>query len=157
MAFTGTPNNQQYGGLTPRAVIAMGDNAGTPTPLAVNSSGQQTVVGAGSGGSFPVNDNNSSLTVDLAPASALTTGQFTVTTSSGTTIAIAADPTARTLVIKNTHATLPIYIGPTGVETNTGHYIGPGEPFAIGGPGAGLAYYAIMGSSTATGTWARTK
>lgn len=157
MAFTGTPNNQQYGGLTPRAVIAMGDNAGTPTPLAVNSSGQQTVVGTGAGGSFPVNDNGGSLTVDLAPASALTTGQFSVSDSSGTTIAIAADATARTLTIKNTHDTLPMYIGPTGVAANTGHHIGPKESFSVAGPGAGLAYYAIMGSSTATGTWARTK
>lgn len=155
MAFTGTPNNQQYGGLTPRAVIAMGDNAGTPTPLAVDSSGQQTVVGPREG--LPVNDNGGSLTVDLAPASALTTGQFSVTTSSGASVAVAADATARTLTIKNTHATLPMYIGPTGVAANTGHYIGPLESFSVAGPGAGLAYYAIMGSSTATGTWARTK
>lgn len=137
MAFSGSPTNEGYGGLTPRSVMMMGDNAGTPTPITVNSSGQQSV--------------------GVANASALTSGQFSAGVATGSTIAIAADPTARTIHIKNTHATLGVYIGPTGITTSNGHLIAPGEVFAIGGPGAGLAYYAITASSTVTCTWLRTK
>lgn len=136
MAFP-TAYNQANGGLTPRSVLVMGDYNGAPTPLAVNSSGQPTV--------------------EVANASALTTGQFTVGSGTGSTIAIAVDAAARTLTIKNTHATLAFYVGPTGVTTSNGHYVGPGESTSVGGPGAGLPFFAVCASGSPVGTWMRTK
>lgn len=77
----------------------------------------------------------------------------TVTTTAGIVITGAdtagEDTTdAKGVLIKNTHASITIYIGGSDVDSTHGYPVLAGEALPLGGVGAGDLLYAVAASST---------
>jgi len=137
----------QQRGSTPTPVIpgTWGAGGNTFTPVsAVNQLPVSTSPAAGSVQNVAVTN-----------LTTVTTGQVTATTTSGATQFVPALAGRKDLIMKNTSATIGVYVGPTGVTAANGHYIGPGESLSFSGldGAAALAYFVITASSTALCTY----
>lgn len=120
------------GGLA--SIGAAGDTAATPTVIGrlvallarlPATLGQKT--GAASLSVVLASDQGV-LTAALSGGATLTAGQVAVDTTAGGKLILAQNPNRRGAIIKlPSTATATVYLGPSGVATNTGHFLEPGE------------------------------
>ena len=88
------------------------------------------------------------LTVGQSVSSTIATAQ--VACSGTQALLFAANAADIFREVKNTHASVALYIGATGVATTTGHYVGPGESFVMEDFTGAL--YGITGGTAVTAT-----